>query len=168
MLSADAKLAVIVRVPSLTKVWSTQFPVAKFSKTALFVSWTARYASATCEKLVICKCQCFYPFDIQQWSILSILSNIFSVTETPPEEIQLSVSCYVSILNFHSPKYLRLYRSLYLQPFGGTSQGPPKNVPYWRRETKVTVTSWRRHFQAYFLKCVFMLLYFQYWLKVDI
>ena len=48
---------------------------------------------------VICKCHCFCLFNIQQWSVLSP-SQKFSL-----EEIQLIFNCYVSILNFHWPKY---------------------------------------------------------------
>ena len=40
---------------------------------ALFDSWTTSYVSATCEKSVIFKCQCFCLFDT------------FSVTEIPPQ-----------------------------------------------------------------------------------
>ena len=47
--------------------WRTQFPVAAFSQMALFGSWITYYGSATCERLVICKCQCF----CQYWSVLS-------------------------------------------------------------------------------------------------
>ena len=47
---------------------------------------------------------CFCLFDIQQWSVLSY--RLLSPSQKfIPEEIQLSVNCYVSILNFHSPKY---------------------------------------------------------------
>ena len=59
----------------------------------------------------------------------------------PLEEIQLRVNCYVSILNFYSPKYQKHCSSLYLAHFGGTFQGPPKGFPYWRQQNKVTKAS---------------------------
>ena len=45
---------------------------------------------------------------------------------SPLIAIQLSVNCYVSILNFH---------------LGGRSQSPPKNIPYRSQQTDVTKTS---------------------------
>ena len=51
MLNADVKSAVLLRVPSLTKVESRRFPLATFSKMALFDLQTTCYVSAACEKV---------------------------------------------------------------------------------------------------------------------
>ena len=64
LLSADAKSPVLLRVPSLTKVWSAQFPVA-----------------------AICKWLCLVhqQLAMRLWHVKSfILSTSFSVTEIPP------------------------------------------------------------------------------------
>ena len=50
----------------INQCWSMHYPVGTFSQMALFGLWAACYVSRTCEK-VICKCQCFSLFDIQQW-----------------------------------------------------------------------------------------------------
>ena len=71
LLSADVKSAVLLMVPSLTKVEVFNFLLLHFPTWILFGSWTTCYVSGTCEKVHICKCQCFSLFNIDQWSVLS-------------------------------------------------------------------------------------------------
>ena len=71
LLSAVTKLAVLLRVLPLTKVQLRNFPLLHFTKwLCLFLGQLAMPLRRV-KKLIICKCQCFYLFDIQQWSVLS-------------------------------------------------------------------------------------------------
>ena len=71
-----------------------------------------------------------------------IFSSTFLITKIPPplKEIQLIVSCYVSVLIFH--QLLNPLRFFTFISLGGTSQSLPKNVLYWRQQTDVTKTSY--------------------------
>ena len=71
LLSAVTKLAVLLRVPSLTKVQLCNFPLLHFPKWLCLVLRQLAMPLRRVKKLIICKCQCFYLFDIQQWSVLS-------------------------------------------------------------------------------------------------
>ena len=71
MLSADVKSVVLLRVPSLTKVQVRNFPLLHFPKWLCLVHGQLAISLRCVKRLVICKCQCFYLFDIQQWSVLS-------------------------------------------------------------------------------------------------
>ena len=53
---------------------------------------------------VICKCQCFCLSDIQKRSVFFLKYHFLCHRSFHLEEIQLSGNCYVSILNFYSPK----------------------------------------------------------------
>ena len=104
LLSADAKSAVVLMVPPpLTKVEVRNFPLLHFPRSLYLIAMSLQRVKES----VIYKSQCFCLFDNQKWSVLSWAT--FSITEstTPPllNKIQLSVDCYVSILNFHSLKY---------------------------------------------------------------
>ena len=65
------------------------------------------------KRSIICKCQYFCLLDIQEWSVF--LEYLFlCYRRFPLQEIQLSVACYVSILNFNSPKYTCLVSTFVL------------------------------------------------------
>ena len=103
LLSADVKSAVALRVPSLTKVQVSNFPLLHFPKWLCLVHEQLTMYLQHVKRSVICKFQCFCLFDIQQWSVLSQVL-LSPSQKSILEEIQLSVNCSVSILNFHSPK----------------------------------------------------------------
>ena len=71
LLSAVTKLAVLLRVLPLTKVQLRNFPLLRFTKWLCLVLGQLAMPLRRVKKLIICKCQCFYLFDIQQWSVLS-------------------------------------------------------------------------------------------------
>ena len=71
LLSADAKSAVLLMVPSLTKVKVRNFPLLHFPKWLCLVHGQLAMSLRRVKMPVICKCQCFCLFDIHQWSILS-------------------------------------------------------------------------------------------------
>ena len=73
LLSADAKPALLLRVPSISKVEVLNFPLLHFSKWLRLVHWQLALSQRCVKRSVICKCQCFcfYLFDIQQLWILS-------------------------------------------------------------------------------------------------
>ena len=71
LLSAVTKLAVLLRVLPLTKVQLRNFPLLHFTKWLCLVLGQLGMPLRRVKKLIICKCQCFYLFDIQQWSVLS-------------------------------------------------------------------------------------------------
>ena len=71
LLSADAKLTVILRVPWLTKVHLRNFPLLHFPKWLCLVHEQLAMSLRWGKRSVACKCQYFFPFDIQQWSVLS-------------------------------------------------------------------------------------------------
>ena len=96
LLSADTKSAVLLRVPSLTKVEVRNFPLLHFPRWLCLVH--GQLAMSVINDNV---------------SVSSIFNNgQFYLTyyflhqrNSPLKEIQLSVNCYVPILSFHSPKY---------------------------------------------------------------
>ena len=71
LLSAVTKLAVLLRVLPLTKVQLRNFQLLHFTKWLCLVLGQLAMPLRRVKKLIICKCQCFYLFDIQQWSVLS-------------------------------------------------------------------------------------------------
>ena len=71
LLSAVTKLAVLLRVLPLTKIQLRNFPLLHFTKWLCLVLGQLAMPLRRVKKLIICKCQCFYLFDIQQWSVLS-------------------------------------------------------------------------------------------------
>ena len=71
LLSAVTKLAVLLRVLPLTKVQLRNFPLLHFTKWLCLVLGQLAMPLRRVKKLITCKCQCFYLFDIQQWSVLS-------------------------------------------------------------------------------------------------
>ena len=70
-LSADAKSAILLRVPSLTKVEVRNFPLLNFPRWFRKVNGQLAMSLRRVKRLVICKFQWFCFFDIQQWSVLS-------------------------------------------------------------------------------------------------
>ena len=95
LLSADAKSIVLLKVPSLNKIelhFPKCFQISKWfmdNLLCLFDVWKLRsYANAN-----------FSIFNNGQFYLLLSPWQKF-----PLEEIQLSVNCHVSILNFHSLK----------------------------------------------------------------
>ena len=71
MLNADAKSAILLRVPSLTKVEVCNFPLLHFPRWFCLVNGQLAMSQRRVERLVICKIQYFCFFNIQQWSVLS-------------------------------------------------------------------------------------------------
>ena len=67
LLSAD----VLLRIPSLSKVEVLNFPLLHFPKWLCLVHGQLAMSLPCMKRQVICKCQCFCLFDIQQWSVLS-------------------------------------------------------------------------------------------------
>ena len=121
LLSADAEWATLLSVLSLTKVEVGNFLLLHFLRWHRLVhgqpDMSMRYVKG-------------WSYVNANASVSSIFINgqyylkyYFLRHRNPSpllEEIQLSVSCYISIFNFHSPKYWKHYRSKYLQHFGGT------------------------------------------------
>ena len=70
LLSADAKLAVLLRV-SLNKTEVRNFPLLHFPRWLCLVHGQFAMSLLRMKRSVVCKCQCFCLFDIQQWSVLS-------------------------------------------------------------------------------------------------
>ena len=71
LLSADAKSAILLRVPSLTKVEVPNFPLIHFSRWFSLVNGQRAMYLRRVKKSVLCKLQCFCLLDIQQWSVYS-------------------------------------------------------------------------------------------------
>ena len=100
LLSAD----VCLRVPSLSKVEVRNFPLLYFPKWLCMIHGQCAMSLRCVKRLVMCKCKCFCLFEIQQFSVSSWV--LFSPSQKVTlKEIQLSVNCCVSILNFHLPKF---------------------------------------------------------------
>ena len=107
LLSADAKSAVLLRVPSLTKVELRNSPLLFFPKCFQIPKWFMDNLLCLCD---VWKGQSYVNANV---SISSIFNNgqfylkyyFLRHWNSSLEEIQLSVNCYVSIINFHSPKY---------------------------------------------------------------
>ena len=97
LLSVDAKSAILLRVPSLTKVEVPNFLLLYFPKWLCLDHGQRALSLQRVKRSVICKCQCFCLFDIQQGPVLSqvLLSPSQKFTL---EEIQLSVNCHASVL----------------------------------------------------------------------
>ena len=105
--SAYAKSTVFLRVPSLTKVQVPNFLLLLFPRWLCLIHGEIDIYLRHVKRSIICKCQYFCLLDIQEWSVF--LEYLFlCYRRFPLEEIQLSVACYVSILNFNSPKYMCL------------------------------------------------------------
>ena len=71
LLSADAKSAIHLRVPSLTKVEVPNFPLIHFSRWFSLVNGQRAMSLRHVTKSVLCKFQCLCLLDIQQWSVYS-------------------------------------------------------------------------------------------------
>ena len=83
--SADAKSAILLRVPSLTKVEVRNFPLLHFPRWFILVNGQLAMSLQLVKNSVICKFQCFCLFDIRYSAMASfILSTTFSVTEIIP------------------------------------------------------------------------------------
>ena len=67
LLSANAKSAVLLRVTSLTKVEVQNFLLLNFPAWFCLVHGQLAMSLRRAKMSVICKCQCFCLFDIQQW-----------------------------------------------------------------------------------------------------
>ena len=106
LLSADAKLAVLLWVPS-TQV--RNLPLLHFPRWFCFVNVLFAMSLRSVKRSVICKFQCFCLFNIQQWSILSY--------------VLLSPSQKFDSLPL---KPLHFFIFIALE---GTSQSLPKNFP---------------------------------------
>ena len=70
LLSAEAKLAVLLRVPSLSKVEVFSFPLPHFPRWLCLVDGQLAVSLRRVKRSVICKFQCFCLFDNQQWAVL--------------------------------------------------------------------------------------------------
>ena len=71
LLSADAKSAILLRVPSLTKVEVRNFPLLYFPRWFCLVNGQLAMSLRRVKRSAMCKFYCFCLFDIQQWSFLS-------------------------------------------------------------------------------------------------
>ena len=65
LLSADAKSAILLRVPSLTKVQVRNFPLLLFPRWFCLVNRHFALSLRHVKRSVICKFQCLWLFDIQ-------------------------------------------------------------------------------------------------------
>ena len=70
-LSTDGQSALLLRVPSLPKIEVRNFSLLYFPRWFCVVYGQLAMSPRRVKKSVICKFQCFYLFDIQQWSVLS-------------------------------------------------------------------------------------------------
>ena len=124
LLSADAKSAILLRVPLLTKFEWYNFLMLHFPRWFCLVNGQLSVSLRRVKRSAICKFLCFCLFDIQHWSVSSQVL-LFSSQKFFPlsfKEIQLSVNCYVVFLKMFPSDVNRL------------------TLP-------------RLHFWAYFLKC---------------
>ena len=104
LLSADAKSPVLLRVSSLTKVWSTQFSVA-----------------------TICKWLCLVhqQLAMRLWHVKSfILSTSFSVTEIPPWRVSAKCQLLCLYSQFSLTKILKAIQVLIFTAFWGNVSRP--------------------------------------------
>ena len=103
LLSADAKSAVLLKVPSITKVEVGRIPLLHFPRWLCLVHGQLDMSLRRVKKFVKCKYQCFCLFDIQKWLVLS------SVLLSPPQKFPLrrdSAKYQLLRLCFQfSPKY---------------------------------------------------------------
>ena len=101
--SADAKSAVLLKVPSITKVEVGNFPLLHFPRWLCLVHGQLDMSLRRVKRSVKCKYQCFCLFDIQKRSVLS------SVLLSSPQKFPLrrdSAKCHLLSLYFQfSPKY---------------------------------------------------------------
>ena len=74
-LSADAKSAGLLRVPSLTKVKVRNFPLLHFPKWLCLVHGQHAMSLRHVKRSVICKCKIFMSLRYSQWSVLSFNST---------------------------------------------------------------------------------------------
>ena len=134
MLIADAKLAVLLRVPSLIKVAVRNFPLLHFPRWLCLVHGQLAMSPRRVKRSFIRKCQ---------FSLSSIFNNgqfylkyYFLRHRVSSSKCQLLRLCS----QFSFIKILKVLQALIFTHFGGTSQGPPINVSYWLRQTKITET----------------------------
>ena len=99
------------------------------------------------KRSVICKFQCFCPFDIQQWSVLLLSPSQKSSSPSSPHSLKgfSQVSIATTPFAFFT-KILKPLQFFIFIALGETSRSLPKNVPYWRQQTDVTETSFLRMF----------------------
>ena len=69
LLSADANLAVVLRVPSLTKVEIHNFSLLHFPRWPCLIHGQHAISLRRVEKWIRSKFQCLWIFDIKKWSI---------------------------------------------------------------------------------------------------
>ena len=134
MLIADAKSAVLLRVPSLIKVAVRNFPLLHFPRWLCLVHGQLAISPRRVKRSFIRKCQ---------FSLSSIFNNgqfylkyYFLRHRVYSSKCQLLRLCS----QFSFTKTLKVLQALIFTHFGGTSQGPPINVSYWLRQTKITET----------------------------
>ena len=132
MLIADAKSAVLLRVPSLIKVAVRNFPLLHFPRWLCLVHGQLAISPRRVKRSFIRKCQ-------------FSLSSIFNNGQFYLKYYFLRHRVYSSKLlrlcsQFLFTKTLKVLQALIFTHFGGTSQGPPTNVSYWLRQTKITET----------------------------
>ena len=132
LLSPDAKSAILLRVPSLTKVEVRNFRLLHFSRWFCLVNGQLAMSLQRLKRSVICKIQCFCLFDIQQWSVLSqvLLSPSQKSALNPSLKRFSKVSVATSTFSFFT-KMLKPLQFVIFVALGGTSQSLPKNIPYW-------------------------------------
>ena len=69
LLKADAKLAVVLKVPSLTKVEVRNFSLLNFPRWLCLINEHLVMSLRRVKRSIICKCQWFCLFNIQKWSV---------------------------------------------------------------------------------------------------
>ena len=129
--SADAKSAILLRVPSLTKVEVRNFRLLHFSRWFCLANGQLAMSLQRLKRSVICKIQCFCGFDIQQWSVLSqvLLSPSQKSALNPSLKRFSKMSVATSTFSFFT-KMLKPLQFVIFVALGGTSQSLPKNIPY--------------------------------------
>ena len=154
MLSAVAKSAILLMVPSLNKVEVRNFPLLQIA-----------YGSVWLMDNLVCLCDVWKgrSYVNSHVSVSSIFNNgqfylkYYFLHHRNPlsfREIQLSVNCYVSVLIFH--QNAKTITVLYTYSTWRNVPKLPKNVPYWRQQTDVTKMS----FLNVFLKMLFYIIVF--------
>ena len=103
LLSADANSAILF---SLTKVEVRTFLLLHFPRWLCLAHGQLGMFLPRVKTLVVCD----FCLSIFKNGQPYLISTIFFVTKFSLKEIQLSVNCYVSTLNFHWSKYWKHYR----------------------------------------------------------
>ena len=100
LLSADAKLVVLLRVQLLTKVEVRNFPLLLFPRWLSLVHLQLAISLRRVKRSIVSKYQCFCLYDIQYWSVLSQELR-FPSQKSFLEEIQVGVATSLFSIFIH-------------------------------------------------------------------